>query len=60
MSPNDIIDNYEHKTPSLEKRIKAIKLLQISGWKVGLRFDPVIFSENYREIYKKFFLGVAF
>ena len=55
LSPNEVVENYEYKTANLEKRIRAIKLLQDIGWKVGLRFDPIIYSENYKKVYKKFF-----
>lgn len=55
LSPNEIIKNYEFKTASLKKRIRAIKLLQNIGWKIGLRFDPIIFSVNYKKVYGDFF-----
>ena len=58
LSPNEIIENYEFKTASLKKRIRAIKLLQDIGWKIGLRFDPIIYSVNYKEIYEDFFNSV--
>ena len=58
LSPNIIIENYEFRTASLKKRIRAIKLLQDTGWKIGLRFDPVIYSINYKEVYEDFFDSV--
>ena len=58
LSPNIIIKNYEFKTANLKKRIRAIKLLQDTGWKIGLRFDPVIYSINYKEVYGDFFDSV--
>tara|TARA_B100001057_G_scaffold471195_1_gene533269 strand:- start:795 stop:1487 length:693 start_codon:yes stop_codon:yes gene_type:complete len=58
LSPNIIIKNYEFKTANLKKRIRAIKLLQDTGWKIGLRFDPIIYSINYKEVYGDFFDSV--
>ena len=55
LNPEVLINEFEQKTPKLKKRIDSIKFLQRLGWKVGLRFDPLI---NYREnklIYKNFF-----
>ncbi|MAZ07038.1 MAG: DNA photolyase [Rickettsiales bacterium] len=55
LNPNDIISEFEIKTPSLKKRIKAISYLQGLGWNIGLRFDPVMYSNNFEECYKFFF-----
>ena len=55
ISPNEIINIYENKTPKLLKRLNAIKKLQVAGWKIGLRFDPIIYCENFKRIYKNFF-----
>ena len=55
LNPDSIITEFELKTPSLNKRIKAISYLQSLGWNVGLRFDPVMYSDNFEENYKYFF-----
>ena len=55
VSPDEIINIHENKTPTLFKRLNAIKQLQETGWKVGLRFDPIIYCENFKKIYKNFF-----
>ena len=39
--------------PSLEKRISAMKILASRGWKIGLRFDPIIPTCNFSTIYEK-------
>ena len=51
LSPQEIVQAQEHGTPSLIKRLDAIKTLQSQGWKVGIRFDPVIWHENYQAHY---------
>lgn len=60
LSPDEIIKKYEDKTPSLKKRINAIKILQSYGWRIGLRFDPIIYIEEYKIIYESFFKEVFF
>lgn len=58
LSPQEVVETLEHRTPSLKNRLNAIIKLQQKGWKVGLRFDPIIFMENFFEKYSKFFKEV--
>jgi spore photoproduct lyase len=58
LSPQEIIDAYEHKTPSLMTRLSAIEKLRQCGWKIGLRFDPVIYHPDYKNIYDIMFQTV--
>ena len=55
LSPDNIVDHLEDKTPSLRKRIDAMKKLQDRGWAIGLRFDPLIYSHHYQQDYTKMF-----
>jgi len=55
LNPQVIIDQFEIKTPNLEKRLKAMISLQNNGWKIGLRFDPIIWIKNYKKHYRDFF-----
>jgi len=55
LAPQEISRGLEHRAPSLAKRINAIKKLQDKGWKTGLRFDPVIYVDDYEDIYDRFF-----
>lgn len=55
LSPELIANTLEHRAPTLEKRINAINKLQHAGWKIGLRFDPVIYINEFKETYKEFF-----
>jgi len=34
-----------------DKRIEALQKLQQHGWRIGLRFDPIIWHENYKQDY---------
>ena len=58
LSPVSISRALEHRAPTLEKRINAIRKLQHAGWQVGLRFDPVIYIDGYQELYGDFFKTV--
>lgn len=51
-TPRAVSRALEHKVPSLEKRLEAAQQLQARGWRIGLRFDPLIYYSEYREGYK--------
>ncbi len=51
LSPQAIIDRYEHATPSLEKRLNAIREAIALGWKVRLCIDPVIYTDQFEILY---------
>ena len=58
LSPEEIIASLEHKTPSLANRLNALYRLQEAGWKVGLRFDPIVFHPHYKKLYETLFQAV--
>ncbi len=47
-----IIENEEHLTASLDKRINAARKLADKGVKVGFHFHPIVEYEGYLEEYK--------
>ena len=55
LSPNEIVGKYEAKTPSLNARLAAISSLRDAGWNIALRFDPIIFVDDFYTVYKQFF-----
>jgi len=55
LSPDNIVSALEAKTPSLQKRIDAMKKLQNRGWQIGLRFDPLIYHDSYKKNYLALF-----
>lgn len=57
-TPEDIASAIEHKAPSIEKRIQALVQLQQAGWKIGLRFDPLIRADNFKQLYAELFASV--
>ncbi|NBO24060.1 MAG: DNA photolyase [Chlamydiae bacterium] len=55
LNPEEIIERDEKKTPRLSNRLEAIEKLQKVGYKIGLRFDPMMAIENGLNIYSRFF-----
>jgi spore photoproduct lyase len=49
---------YEHKVPSIEKRIEALQKLQQAGWSVALRFEPIIWNSELLDSYRELFNAV--
>lgn len=58
ISPQPIIDKYELKTPSLQKRLQAINTTLHKGCSVSLVIDPIILVEDFEKIYQEFFDAV--
>ncbi len=55
LSPQAIVAAEEHGTPSLAKRLDALQRLQAQGWKVGLRFDPLLYAADFDALYGEMF-----
>lgn len=51
-TPQAISEQFEHKVPPLAKRLQAMQKLAACGWKIGLRFDPLIDDENFTDLYQ--------
>lgn len=58
LSPSAIAESVEDKAPPLQRRLDAMLKLQQRGWLIGLRFDPVIFTDDYRAQYQQLFTQV--
>lgn len=52
LSPEKIIDNYEHRTPSLDYRLKNAKEAIEAGWNVRICFDPILYLKNWKNNYE--------
>ena len=46
---------WEHKVPSIAKRIEALQKLQKAGWPIALRFEPLIYEPSARQHYQRLF-----
>ena len=53
LNTQTIIDNEEHLTASLNKRVSAARKLADKGVKVGFHFHPIVEYENYLAEYKE-------
>jgi spore photoproduct lyase len=58
LSPENITQTLEAKTPSLDSRLEAMKKLQNSGWQVGIRFEPLIYTDDFKSNYENLFSHV--
>ncbi len=58
LTPDETAKKLEHSAPSLERRLDAMNQLQEKGWKLGLRFDPVIYEENFEKQYEELFKDI--
>jgi len=52
LSPENVAAAVEQGAPSLEKRIDALQKLQQQGWRIGLRFDPIVWHAEYQKSYR--------
>ena len=52
----------DDKAPSIEQRLKAMRTLANKGWKIGPRFDPLIYGLNwkthYHDLFEKVFSAI--
>ena len=51
LSPERVAREIEIGAPSLAKRVEALAKLQQHGWRIGLRFDPIIWHNDYLNDY---------
>ena len=58
LSPTKTADHFEKKTPTIKKRLEAMRRLAKHGWLLGLRFDPLIFDDSFEERYSNLFREV--
>ena len=54
-TPREIHAELERGVPSVARRIEVAADLQRRGWKIGLRFDPLLHTDTYRADYAALF-----
>lgn len=52
LNPQPVALAVEAGAPPLEKRMQAMVKLQQAGWRVGVRFDPVIWHQGWQQNYQ--------
>jgi spore photoproduct lyase len=57
-TPAEVQAAVEHLTPSVDRRIRAMERLQERGWRLGLRFDPLIWDPRFRDQYRRLYGAV--
>src|SRR4029078_12846713 len=55
LTPGPIAERHEHGAPPIESRIDAMRRLGEAGWKLGLRFDPLIYDPHFKRYYAQLF-----
>lgn len=53
LNPEEIINKIEFGTSKLKDRIEAIKKLYKAGYKVGIIIAPIVFTDNWKELYEQ-------
>lgn len=53
LSPERVSQEVEIGAPSLAKRVEALAKLQSNGWRIGLRFDPIVWHQDYLNDYRE-------
>ncbi|MEE3467697.1 MAG: radical SAM protein [Eubacterium sp.] len=51
ISPDEVIEAYEHRTPTLRQRLVCIREAMDRGFTVRLCFDPILRIPGWREVY---------
>src|SRR3989338_1151364 len=55
LNPEEDRAIFESNTATILERILAMKQLAENGFALGLRFEPILYTKNYKEKYKKLF-----
>lgn len=55
LTPEYVVTNFEHKTPSLNSRLLAVQAATDAGYNVRLCFDPILLLPDYKTVYGNFF-----
>ena len=58
LAPEIVAVNLEHGAPPLSERLRALRRVQDHGFRIGLRFDPIIPISDASSVYRSFFAQV--
>ena len=59
LTPQKIVEEYEHDTASLDERLEAALRCQHAGYPIGLRLDPLIHHDGWQEGYRTLIEKIA-
>ncbi len=54
LSPSQAATRYEHRAPSLERRLTAVSEAVACGWSVRLCFEPIMMLRDFNRVYAEF------
>lgn len=54
-TPEPVSRRFEEGVPSVTRRLRALAEVHRQGWPIGLRFDPLIYSDDFRQQYRQLF-----
>ena len=52
LMPHQMSQKLDKSAPTIKRRIEAMKKLSGLGWKIGLRFDPLIYGKDWKIHYR--------
>lgn len=55
LTPPEVAQRWEQGAPDVASRLAAARRLQDAGWAVGLRFDPLVRCDGWRDAYRRLF-----
>ena len=58
LMPEELAKRLDKKAPSIKRRVDAIEKLAAMGWPIGLRFDPLIYSKDWKQLYKGLLMDI--
>jgi spore photoproduct lyase len=58
LSPQEIIDKYEQKTPNLVKRLNGLNSAIQKGARVAIVVDPILKIDDFESVYSRFFESI--
>ena len=58
LMPKELAKRLDKKAPSIKRRVDAIEKLAAMGWPIGLRFDPLIYSKDWKQLYKGLLMDI--
>lgn len=57
-APDVVCRQYEHGAPSFEERLQAARACQRAGYRIGIRLDPMIRCEGWRDHYREMLCAI--
>lgn len=53
LNPQELVQRYEARSASLQKRLAAARTCQDMGFMLGFHFDPILYIKGWEKLYKE-------